>query len=102
MGEAEVTHQGERCTFEVLFDRLGLEDRALRKIAEMVHDIDLKDDKHGHPETPGVGQMLAGMAALERSDEQRLEKGFALFDGLYRALALTPSHPTSGTARRRR
>src|SRR5262245_19715119 len=45
MFEAEFTHEGDKCTFEVLLDRCGLKDAALRAIAEIIHDIDLKDGK---------------------------------------------------------
>ena len=45
MYEAEFTHEGDRCTFEVLIERVGLSDPGLCPIAEIVHDIDLKDAK---------------------------------------------------------
>jgi hypothetical protein len=86
MTEAEVTHDGGRCTFEVLLDRLGLADAALRRIAEIVHDIDLKEDKFGHPETAGLQRLLAGLAAAEPRDSRRLEQGLAVFDSLFRGL----------------
>src|SRR5690348_13398110 len=43
MFEAEYTHEGDRCTFEVLLQKSGLDDPALTAISEIVHDIDLKD-----------------------------------------------------------
>ena len=90
MTEAEVTHEGDRCTFEVLLDRLALDDAALRRLAEMVHDIDLRDSRYGHPETAGLEQMLAGLVALERRDARRIDQGCELFDRLYRALSERP------------
>ena len=46
---AELTHHGEDCTFETMMKRFGLSnDAALCQIAEIVHDIDLKDLKPGH------------------------------------------------------
>jgi hypothetical protein len=86
MAEAEITHAGGRCTFEVLLDRLGLAEPALRRLAEMVHDIDLKDDKYGHPETAGLKRLLEGVAAAEPRDSRRLDQGLAVFDGLFRGL----------------
>ena len=84
MYEAEFTHQGDRCTFEVLLERTGLEDdAALAAVAEVVHDIDLKDGKFGRPETPGIELLLAGLARAEPDDGRRLERGAALFDALY-------------------
>ena len=45
MFDAEFTHEGNRCTFEVLLRRAGLTDTALHAIGEVIHDIDLRDDK---------------------------------------------------------
>jgi hypothetical protein len=85
MFEAEYTHEGDRCTFEVLLARFGLHDPALTRLSEIVHDIDLKDEKFGRPETPGVAAVLGGIAATTNDDAARLEQGAALFDGLYTA-----------------
>ncbi len=83
MFEAEFTHEGDLCTFEVLVQRFGLGDPALRAIAEIVHDIDVKDAKYGREEAPGIGQLVAGIAAGHTADEERLARGTALFDDLY-------------------
>jgi hypothetical protein len=83
MFEAEFTHEGDLCTFEVLAQRFGLRDPALGAIAEIVHDIDLKDAKYGREEAPGIGQLVAGIAAAHADDEERLARGAALFEDLY-------------------
>jgi hypothetical protein len=83
MFEAEFTHEGDRCTFEVLLARSGLADRALTTIGEIVHDIDLKDAKFGRDETSGIARLIEGIAMLSKDDAQRLERGVAVFDDLY-------------------
>jgi hypothetical protein len=83
MYEADFTHDGDLCTFEVLLDRFGLDEPALRAIAEIVHDVDVKDAKYGREDAPGVGQVVAGIAAAHADDAARLERGSALFDDLY-------------------
>jgi len=83
MFEAEFTHEGDLCTFEVLLARLGPDDRALRAIGEIVHDIDLRDDKFGRPEAPGIEGIVAGLALAHRDDDARLARGAAVFDDLY-------------------
>ncbi len=88
MFEAEYTHEGELCTFEVLLQRFGLDDRALRDVAEIVHDIDLEDARYGRVEAPGVAQLVAGIAAAHRDDEERLRRGSALFEDLYVARSM--------------
>ena len=88
MFEGEFTHQGDRCTFEVLLAHAGLADAALAAIGEIVHDIDLKDDKYGRAETAGVRSLISGIAAPGTGDEQRLARGAVLLDGLYDSFAI--------------
>jgi hypothetical protein len=88
MFEGEFTHKGDRCTFEVLQAHAGLSDAALSAIGEIVHDIDLKDDKYGRAETAGVKSLIAGIATPNADDEQRLARGAVLLDGLYDSFAL--------------
>jgi hypothetical protein len=83
MFEAELTHEGDRCTFEVLQRRFGLGDRALGEVAEIVHDVDLKDAKFARDEAPGLERLVAGIAMRHTDDEARLRDGAAVFDGLY-------------------
>lgn len=77
------THEGERCTFETLLRRLRLTDPGLKAVAEIVHDIDLKDDKFSRAETDGVRSLLAGLYRTTPRDAARLERGMSLFDDLY-------------------
>jgi hypothetical protein len=83
MYEAEFTHEGDHCTFEVLIERMEFLDPGLRPIAEIVHDIDLKDGKFAREETPGIDRLIAGIAMANKDDEARLVRGTAVFDDLY-------------------
>jgi hypothetical protein len=83
MFEAEFTHEGDRCSFEVLLARSGLDDPAPAAIAQIVHDIDLKDGKFGREETPGIKVLIAGICTDTHDDDQRLARGAAIFDDLY-------------------
>ncbi|TDH59157.1 ChrB protein [Dankookia rubra] len=83
MYEGEFTHEGDRCTFEVLLARTGLNDPALAAIGEIVHDIDLKDAKFGREDASGIARVMDGIAAANKDDERRLERGIEVLDGLY-------------------
>ncbi len=83
MFEGEITHEGDRCSFEVLLARAGIDDPALQAIAEIVHDIDLKDAKFGREEATGIASLIAGIAAANSGDEERLAQGAPVFDNLY-------------------
>ncbi len=85
--EGEFTHEGERCTFEVLVERCGLSgDPALVALAEIVHDLDCKDSRFGRREAAGVALSIEGIVRGVASDEERLKAGSELFGSLYRAL----------------
>jgi hypothetical protein len=83
MFDAEFTHDGELCTFEVLVRDFGLADPALVALGEIVHDIDLKEAKYERPETAGVEHLIAGIAWANSEDEKRLEKSSTVFAALY-------------------
>ena len=83
MFEGEYTHEGDRCTFEVMIKRLGLQDHGLTALAEVIHDIDLKDSKYNRSETDGLSALLSGLAASEPDDEKRMTQGARLMDNLY-------------------
>lgn len=83
MFEAEFTHEGDRCSFEVMLERFGLRDTALAAIAELVHDIDLKDAKYEREETSGLAHLVLGLCMSERDDETRIARGGQLFDYFY-------------------
>lgn len=85
MTGGDYTHEGDRCTFETIASSFALRDRALQKIAEIVHDIDLKDEKYGRAEAAGIRQLLDGIIAAHPADEARMEHGFAMLDALYRS-----------------
>ena len=83
MFEADFTHEGDRCTFEVLLERFGLRDPGLRHLGEIVHDIDLKDAKFARPEAHGLDGLILGIAMRHQSDEARIEQGGAVFESLH-------------------
>ncbi len=83
MFEAEYTHEGDKCTFEVLLDRAGLHEPALRAIAEIIHDIDIKDGKFGRDETTGIKTLIAGICFSTSNDEERIARGASVFQDLY-------------------
>lgn len=82
----DFTHEEDRCTFETLVGRIGLPDKAVRAIAEIVHDLDLKDGKFSRAEAAGVRMMLDGLMARTESDEERIERALVIFDDLHEAL----------------
>jgi hypothetical protein len=83
MFEAEFTHEGDKCTFEVLMERAALKDPALRAIAEIIHDIDLKDSKFGRTEVAGIRTLIEGISVATKDDSERIARGAEVFNDLY-------------------
>ncbi len=88
MKNGEFTHQGDLCTFEVMIKVFGLKDKALKKMTQIVHAIDLKDEKHSALEAKGIEEILKGIRKTGRNDLEILEKGMALFELLYASINL--------------
>jgi hypothetical protein len=84
---AEFTHHGEDCSFETMVKRFGLvEIKGLREIAEIVHDVDLKDDKFHRLEAQGLNAIIDGLSKVLRDDRKLLQQSNILFDGLFALL----------------
>lgn len=83
----EFTHNGANCTFEVFVKAFALKDKAVKKIAGIVHELDLKDEKYTNPEIKGIEEILSGIRKTSNDDTEALEKGIAVFDMLYAAKA---------------
>jgi hypothetical protein len=100
---AEFTHQGEDCTFETMLKRFGLtENKALREIAEIVHDVDLKDDKFHRLEATGLNAIIDGLSQLLRDDRKLLQQTSVVFDGLHALLSKNAEKPARKTKRPQR
>ena len=86
MYHGEFSHQGDNCTFETMLRRFNIKDKILENIAEIVHDIDLKDEKFGRNEAKGIDCIIRGLMERLRNDNELLKKGFDVFEVLYAAL----------------
>jgi hypothetical protein len=80
------SHRGDDCTFETLMKEFGLRDKKVSRMAQAVHDADLADEKFGRAEALGIDQVLIGWANQGMRDDQILQRGMELIEGLYQAL----------------
>ncbi|HVG06789.1 MAG TPA: chromate resistance protein ChrB domain-containing protein [Thermoanaerobaculia bacterium] len=86
MPGAELGHTGNLCTFETILAAFRLDDPALRALAAIVHEIDLRDGLSSPPEAAGIDRVLRGWLAAGWPDEELERHGTALFEGLYESL----------------
>ena len=63
------------------------DDAALQTLAEVVHDIDLKDGKFDREDAAGIERVVAAIAEAYTDDESRVERARLLFDDLYALFA---------------
>jgi hypothetical protein len=82
MRAVELGHHGGDCSFETILRRYDLTDPALWRIAAIVHEADLDDERYDAPEAPGFDVALRGLSMI-CNDEQILALTGPLFDGLY-------------------
>ena len=84
---AEFSHQGEDCTFETMLKQFGLQDNpGLHELGQIVHDIDLKDEKFQRLEANGLNAIINGLNETLRDDRQLLQHASTIFEGLFALL----------------
>ncbi len=81
--QVKLNHRGPRCSFEAIIEDYRLEAPGLRKLAAIVRAADVAGQEHVAAEGSGLRAIAEGFAALGLSDEERLEKGFPVYDALY-------------------
>lgn len=87
----EFGHHGASCTFETLCRVFAIDDRAVGRIAAIVHDLDLNDELFGAPEAATFRLLIEGLEAGHADDETLLAQGMTLFEAFYRAAAPSPA-----------
>lgn len=78
----ELGHHHGDCSFETILRRYELTDPVLWRIAEIIHEADLDDERYDAPEAPGFDVALRGLSMI-CADTEILAHTGPLFDGLY-------------------
>jgi hypothetical protein len=100
MTGADFGHEGGRCSFETMCARLDLKAAALGHIAEIVHDLDLKDGKFGRPDAAGIQRLVDGLTAAHTDSNARVTAALPIFDALFASFGgRMPSAPRMPGAR---
>ena len=79
-------HRGDDCTFETLCKEFAICDVRARRIAQIIHDADLGDEKFGRTEGVGLDHVLIGWARQDLADDELLRRGMELIEGLYEGM----------------
>ena len=78
----ELSHVGDRCSFDAFLDHYGLDDRALREIATIVRGADTARLDLA-PQSAGLLAISLGLSANFADDHEQLRHGFVVYDALY-------------------
>jgi hypothetical protein len=82
MRGAELSHHDGDCSFERILRVYELDDPALERIGEIVHEADIGDERFDAPEAPGL-ELSVRALAVGRDDPALLERTNDLFEGIY-------------------
>jgi hypothetical protein len=98
----EFSHQGSRCTFETLAERFGLREATIRRVGQIVHDLDMKESRYAALEGPAVGRLVEGLRSMHADDHVLLEQGISMFEALARSFDSTAADKSPHRVRRQK
>jgi hypothetical protein len=90
MRGVELGHRDGGCSFETILARYELDDLALERIGQVVHEADIGDERYDAPEAPGIDALLRGLALSARDDQHMIAQTAPLYEALYALWSQAP------------
>jgi len=85
---ARFSHHGGHCTFYALVKENKLNDPILKRIAQMVDEVDEVQEVSVEPAAPGLDLICRCLRQISKDDEEALQRGNLIYDALYHQLKL--------------
>jgi len=79
---AELGHHGDRCSFDAIVDKYGINDAAVKELAEIVRAADT-DALNAVAEAAGLEAVMTGISMISKDDHEAIEKASIVYDALY-------------------
>lgn len=79
----ELGHKDGKCSFEAIIEHYNLTDRALLRLAKIVHAADVSADWNTDDIAPGLEAIAVGYSLRFPNDEENLSRQFDVYDALY-------------------
>ncbi|MFL7807797.1 MAG: chromate resistance protein ChrB domain-containing protein [Anaerolineae bacterium] len=76
-------HKDGKCSFETIIEHYGLTDKALLRLARIVHCADVAQDRESDPLAVGLEAIAVGYSLRFPHDEENLARQFDVYDALY-------------------
>jgi hypothetical protein len=80
--EVELGHRDGKCSFETIIEKYGLKDKALLRLARIVHCADT-DQLADDPVATGLEAIAVGYSLRFPDDHENLARQFEVYDALY-------------------
>jgi hypothetical protein len=90
MRGVELGHRDGGCSFETILARYQLDDPALERIGQLVHEADIGDERYDAPEAPGIDALLRGLALSAPDDQHMIDQTAPLYDAFYALWSKAP------------
>lgn len=78
----ELTHHGEKCSFDAIVEKYKIADPAVLKLAEIVRAADT-DKMETALEAGGLEAVMTGIGIVAKDDFEAIEKARPVYDALY-------------------
>jgi hypothetical protein len=82
MSSAELTHEGDLCSFDAFLKKYALTDPALQQLATIVRGADTSRLDLA-AQSSGLYAISLGLSALFADDHEMLRHGMVMYDALY-------------------
>ena len=79
----ELGHHNNKCSFETIIEHFILANKALLRLAKIVHSADVKTDRGADPVAAGLEAIAVGYSLRFPDDLENLERQFDVYDALY-------------------
>ena len=79
---AELSHVGEKCSFDAFLEKYRLDDPALGALAPIIRGADTSR-LDLTPQSAGLFAISLGLSALYADDHEMLKHGLVMYDALY-------------------
>jgi hypothetical protein len=78
----ELTHHGDKCSFDAIIEKYNIEDRAVLELAKIVRAADT-DKMEMAPEAAGMEAIMTGFGIASKDDYETIAKASPVYDALY-------------------
>jgi len=78
----ELTHHGEKCSFDAIVEKYKIKDPAVLELAKIVRAADT-DKMETAPEAAGLEAIMTGIGIVAKDDHEAIEKARTAYDALY-------------------